>query len=436
MSSGHFFPPSADRMIPRRGVDYALQTSPAAQFYFAEEWIGIDPERPLSLPFWLAAPVQLRQVELQPEHQTIRLSNGEVHPFRLIDALASNPTFVNEQTLRFYSQRKLSLRGEWLDQTFIIRTMWPEDWRISDAAAPASSWRQVVKDGIAGATKPFQLSRLWQRLQGEAPQYFLGLVLNGAQGDDDEAHGGHFGLVFGDWQAHGDISQWWVANFYDPDVVSEKGILPAITTLDNYLTDLNCGQQQYRPSWLVGCALSNPLPIQRVYAAMHETMSALYSHAFVYQHTSNNCTGLSMDALRYAGLNVPMKGPSSRMLSPLLFLYKLIQERDWHSAKKAFHYFNMERTRLLPYTAFKQSIRYLMQIVSGKQVPGTELEAALLTATSAVYGMHFPQIPSARPFGREPVSSVFQYQSRVPAKREDWKIIPVPPRPFPEQLRS
>lgn len=433
----NIFPPLADRMTPQLGKHYQGRISPSSQFYFADEWIGVDEERTPSLPFWLAAPVHLIDVKILPDERRLLLPNGEKPEFRLIEALPSNTTFINEKTLHFFAQRSVSLRGFWQNDIFFIRTIWPSDWRLgTNSNSDLPHWREVVKKGVAGATKPFETFKLWQRPNAEAPQMFFGVMLNGAQGDDDEAHGGHLALVFGEWQKNGDISQWWVANFYNPDVVSEKGILPSITTMDNYLCDLNCGQQQYRPSWLIGCALSNALPVQRIYAAMNETMNALYSHAFVYEHTTNNCTGLSMDALRYAGLNVPMKGPSSRLLSPFLFLYKLIQERDWNMAKQAFLYFNTERTRLMPYMAYKHSVRHMMQIIRGKQVPRSELEAALLTGTSAVYGMHFPQIPSARAYGREPVISVFQYQSRVPAKRGDWKIIPVSARPFPEHLRS
>src|SRR5207248_1465173 len=37
----------------------------------------------------------------------------------------------------------------------------------------------------------------------------------------------------------GAISDWIVNNFYTLDTESEKGILPAMVPLDNYLTDLN-----------------------------------------------------------------------------------------------------------------------------------------------------------------------------------------------------
>ena len=451
----HALPPLPENMVLKKGAEFAPQLSPAAAWYFADEWVGVDTLRMPSLPFWLAAPEHYSGIKIQIDKSTLVFADATCRKYTLTAALPSNPTFINDATLQYFSQRLVSIRatiessnesskapsetpienGE-CNETLQLRTIWPQDWRLLDSETQTvAHWRNVIAVGTANASKKFTSYEIWKRQQAEMPRSFLGLILNGAQGDDDEAHGGHLALVFGDWQKNGDISQWWVANFYNPDVVSEKGILPAITTLDNYLCDLNCGQQQYRPSWLIGCALADELPVERIYASLHETMNALYSHAFVYQHTVNNCTGLTMDALRYAGLNVPMKGPSSRLLAPFLFLYKLVQERNWEAAKSAFQYFNAERTRLLPYVGFKHSIRHIMRILRGKMLPASELEASLLSNTCAVYGMHFPQIPSARPLGREPVSSVFQYQNRVPGKRENWKIIPVPPRPFPDHLR-
>jgi hypothetical protein len=70
----------------------------------------------------------------------------------------------------------------------------------------------------------------------------LALVINGAQGDDDEAHAGHFALVTGRTREDGAIGDWLVNNFYALDSESEKGILAAPVPLDNYLADLNSGQ--------------------------------------------------------------------------------------------------------------------------------------------------------------------------------------------------
>jgi hypothetical protein len=47
---------------------------------------------------------------------------------------------------------------------------------------------------------------------------------------DDEAHAGHFAIATGRIDAHGDIGDWLVNNYYSLDIESEKGILAAPAT--------------------------------------------------------------------------------------------------------------------------------------------------------------------------------------------------------------
>ena len=80
-------------------------------------------------------------------------------------------------------------------------------------------------------------------------------MLNGAQGDDDEALGGHFGLATGRVGADGDMSKWLVNNYYNLGSNSEKGIIAAATPMDKYLMDVNNGQSYYRPSYMLVAVL-------------------------------------------------------------------------------------------------------------------------------------------------------------------------------------
>jgi len=150
--------------------------------------------------------------------------------------------------------------------TFTARTLWPEDFRL-DRNAPA---RAIPSDSEAlrslvrarpggGAREPFDAIVLWERTPGAARRWdgapLLAAMLNGAQGDDDEAHAGHFALVTGYVGPDGAIGDCITNNFYTLDAESEKGILPAPVPLDNYLADLNSGQAWYRPSYLVVAVL-------------------------------------------------------------------------------------------------------------------------------------------------------------------------------------
>ena len=74
-------------------------------------------------------------------------------------------------------------------------------------------------------------------------------MLNGAQGDDDESLAGHFGVATGYMGQQGEWADWAMNNIYSLGSFSEKGIVAATVPMDNYLTDLNSGQQFYRPSY-------------------------------------------------------------------------------------------------------------------------------------------------------------------------------------------
>ena len=50
--------------------------------------------------------------------------------------------------------------------------------------------------------------------------------------------------------------------------------------------------------------------------------------------------------------------------------------------------------------------------------------------------VRFPQFPSSRAFGDAPAVTTWEYQARVPNDPALAQIVPVPPRPFPAELRD
>lgn len=432
-------PPAPELWRAARADAVAERLAPAAHWYFQHEWLTLDPSQHPSLPIWLAAPDCLARVQLDPVSRRVEVGTDAAEPFTLVPALASNPTFINDRTLTYLAQQPVRLRASRHNPAWQLRTIWPTTWRLDAQAALLPSWQELVPSGEAGAQRPFQCHTLWRRAESDgdtgAGKWAIGFMLNGAQGDDDEAHGGHFALTLGHYRDDGEMADWLVANFYNPDVVSEKGILPALVPMDNYLADLNSGQQQYRPSWLVCCVLSDEDLASALYLQLIDTFNRLYDHRLHYQHTDNNCTGLSMDALRAIGLRVPLRGPSSRLLAPLLYLSTLLRERSGAEARKASRYLLSEQTRLMPWQAFEACIEHALGLLTRARQPSTPTEASFCRQVQAIYGLHFPQLPSARAWGRDPARSIFDYQSRVPKKRRDWKIIPVPPRELPMALR-
>ncbi|MEO8410670.1 MAG: hypothetical protein ABI478_08860, partial [Propionivibrio sp.] len=213
---------------------------------------------------WIGSP-QVLAGRLDSEGCKLQTTGGALD-FRLVPRLESNRSFYNAASTAFFTRRDVRVRGTVKGETLVARTLWPLDWRLAADAVldplPASpaALRDYVRTGTDAATRNNFANRLiWQRDPSAALQRrgrpLLGFVLNGAQGDDDEAHGGHFGVFTGRVGANGEFHDCLLANFYTLDTESEKGIISAMLPLDNYLVDVNSGQSWYRPSWLLVATL-------------------------------------------------------------------------------------------------------------------------------------------------------------------------------------
>ncbi len=264
-------------------------------------------------------------------------------------------------------------------------------------------------------------------------------MLNGAQGDDDEAHAGHFALVTGRVQDDGAIGDWIVNNFYTPDAESEKGILPAPVPLDNYLADLNAGQAWYRPSYMLVAALSDDRAPILLQAALGRVYNQFWRHQIAYYHPTTNCTSISVDTLRALGWEVPRSGATNRLVAALGFPWLLLKERSAEKAMRGVDYLWTEQTRMLPAPAFEQIGASLVALVaqpsSADTASGT-LAKMLASDLDALVYIQFPQLPSSRAWGDAPVATLREYRQRLPRDPSQVKTVPVPPRPFPSSLRD
>ncbi len=301
-----------------------------------------------------------------------------------------------------------------------------------------------MEDQSGGASASFHTQIVWER-NPETPREWadhavLGLMLNGAQGDDDEAHGGHFGLVTGRVGPEGQMADWTMNNFYDLDIESEKGIIPSMLPLDHYLMDLNSGQSYYRPSYLLVAILRQNRIGKQVQISTQKIFEKFYRHDFLYHHAKANCTGLSIDIVRNLGWNIPLKGPTDYLKAIGAFYYVAAKEQSVTSGKKIYDYLTQEQTRLFPRMAFETAGQDLLNIV--KDIAETtnrtltQFERQLQDDVEAIVFVRIPQIPSSRALGTAPVRTFTDYQQRVPEDRNDWQIVPVAARPFPEKFRD
>ncbi|HSB15260.1 MAG TPA: hypothetical protein VLE22_12440 [Bryobacteraceae bacterium] len=433
------------------------KTPPQALWYFAEESIAV-PSHPAAqegqgsadpLPFlvWLGSPELISKALLASDHISLNVAEGSRIPLRLTPKLPTNQSYYNHSTASFFSTHPLRLRGRTVPSPegyyFETRTIWPADFlltrdRSTDVTANNQTIPRLIEDAGQAASETITTHVLWEKSRASwAGKPVLGAILNGAQADDDEAHGGHFGIVTGRVGPHGEWADWLVNNFYDPDVISEKGILPAMVPMDNYLMDLNSGQSYYRPSALLVIVLKHDRIPAVFQSTVQDVFRRLYRHELDYDNALLNCAGLSIDQLRALGWQIPMQGPSSRLKATGGYLYIAATDRSLVSGLNVYRFFSEERTRLLPRVTFEaignDLLHLLQQSDAGRML--TSFEQWLRDDVEAVLYVHIPQIPSSRAQGTHAVATLEEYQQRVPADHSKWKTVAVPPRPFPAELR-
>ena len=399
---------------------------------------------------WVSAPDIVRGARLSDDASQLITRDGAMafHPTAKIPL---NRSWYDASSVAFFRQREITVRGTTSGDGFAARTLWPEDFRVGGAAPsprtmpsglpPTEALRHLMREEPqGGAQSPYAASTLWQKAGMPADwagRPVLAFMVNGAQGDDDEAHGGHFALVTGRVRADGQIGDWLVNNFYSLDVESEKGILAAPVPLDNYLADLNSGQGWYRPSYMVVAVLKDERAAVLVQSALNRVYNQFWRHQLVYYHPNENCASISIDVLRALGWNIPQRGPTSRTLAWLGFPFLALKEFSVGKAKLAFDYLRTDQTRLMPAAALEEAFGSLLALISGSIAEGNGQLAQLLAEDiGALAFVRFPQFPSSRAFGDAPAVTTWEYKALIPNDPALVQIVPVPPRPFPEALRD
>ena len=437
--------------VPRAGLPWSGFEPGVHAFDDVSHWAAARrADAPIDYPplVWVAAPQVVRHARLASGGQQLLTADGAL-PFRYVERLELNRSYADASSAEYFASHELTLRGTLTPQGFVVRTIWPQDFsfgpdappeRAMPAGDPAAAMRTLMREmPQGGARSPYVAATIWRRagsIDAWAGKSVLGLMVNGAQGDDDEAHGGHFAIVTGRVQADGGIGDWLVNNFYSLDVESEKGIIAAPVPLDNYLADLNSGQAWYRPTTMLVAVLDDERAAVLVQSALNRVYQQFYRHQLVYYHPNQNCASISVDTLRALGWEVPARGPSSRVLAWLGFPFVAIKDRSIGKAKLAFDYLRTDQTRLLPAAALEAAYASLLELVTGAKPPEGKLASMLAQDVSALAHLRIPQFPSSRAWGDAPAVSVWEYRTLVPNDPALMQIVPVPPRPFPDALRD
>jgi len=399
---------------------------------------------------WLGAP-QLVDATIAPDGASLQLPGGALLAWQPVPKIATNLSYFDASSRAFFGQQPVRMRGSVEHANgqprFLARTIWPASYVIRpqslrlEPLARQGALVDYVRAHDGGATSAYDNRLVWERHPGSARQWqgkpVLGIMLNGAQGDDDEAYGGHFAIATGTMGPGGEMADWIVNNFYALDAYGEKGILAAPVPMDNYLADLNSGQAYYRPSYMLVAVLNQARTAVAYQGGVQRIYNQYYRHDIAYDGALNNCAGLSMDVFAALGWQIPQRGPTHALMALAGYPYKAISTGKLTEGRKAYEYLNEEQTRLYPAVAFDAAGQDLLQLVSGK--PGralTAFEQQLQSDVEALILVRIPQFPSSRAFGSAPVFSYDEFMARAPADHADWKIVPVAPRPFPAALRD
>jgi len=441
-----------DEMIaaPRPGVAVAAFTRGMTAWDELRRWAptrALDGTLDAPPLVWIGSPEIVRGARISADGRMLS-ADGSRWSFALAPKIPLNRSYYDDSSSAFLSARPLTVRGSTHAGTFTARTIWPEDFRLDQNAplqridaTPAALRALIRAEPRGGAQAPFAATVLWERSPGAARRWegapVLAVMLNGAQGDDDEAHGGHFALVTGRIGVGGAIDDWIANNFYTLDAESEKGILAAMVPLDNYLADLNSGQAWYRPSYLLVAVLKSERVASGVQAAFERTYNHFYRHQLVYRHATMNCASISVDVLRALDWNVRARGATSWPAAALGLPYFILRDRSIEKAAQSFDYLTEDQTRLLPAAAFEEIGADLLQLATGKLArTATRLEKTLGEDLEALVYLRVPQLPSSRAWGDFPVVTAREYRDRYPSDRSKAQLVPVPPRPFPDALRD
>lgn len=390
---------------------------------------------------WLGSP-HIEVGKLSEDGKLLESEQGKI-PLLITPKIKSNLSYYNEASEKHFAGRNLVMRGTTNQTHFTARSIWPSDYNLDlnlipyQPLAHQETIASLIRDQNGGATAPFSARILYKspNLTSLQNKPVLSFVLNGAQGDDDEAHGGHFAVATGRFGAHGEWHDWLVNNFYNLGSVSEKGIIAASLPMDSYQGDLNSGQSWYRPSYMLVAVLKNDRSAATYQGAINRVMQHFYRQDFLYRHAGVNCAGINLETFRSLDWNIPKLGATNLPKAFVALPYKALSDMRLESGLKAYDYLSAEQTNLYPFVAFETIGNDLLSRIAKNQT-NSAFEKQLAEDLEAIIYVHMPQFPSSRAMGQAPVASLDEYIARTPADMSKWKIVPVGARHFPDTLKD
>lgn len=408
----------------------------AASFYFNKQSVVVVKDNNDKVFIWQKGDAVINGT-LAEDGKSI-LTENKIYQFKPTEKIPTNLSYYNEKSVKFFAKKQVIVKGDIKKDTLIADSIWPTEYSFNNNLTPVQnpvSVKQLVQNEKINSFEP-QL--LWSKdnkpvsLQNKPVVAF---ILNGAQGDDDEAHGGHFAIATGNIDKNGQFNNLLVNNFYGINSFSEKGIISSRVPLDLYQADLNSGQSWYRPSYMLFAVLKNDKLSNLYQQSINHKFSEFYQHHFEYNHALANCSGINVDTLRGLGWNIPKQGVESYIKGIGAIPYVTLTD-SFESAKKGSNYMMSEKTDLYPFVAFDAISQDLLGRIAKGQNLTSQFERQFAENLEAIIYVKIPQFPSSRSFGLAPIYSFDEYMKRVPQNKKDWKIVPVEANPFPDSLKD
>jgi hypothetical protein len=185
----------------------------------------------------------------------------------------------------------------------------------------------------------------------------------------------------------------------------------------------------------VVAVLTGPRAPELLQSALGRVYNQFWRHQLTYYHPSRNCTSISVDTLRTLGFPVARRAATPRALAALALPWLAFKERSLAKAKLACDYAVEDPTRLLPAAALEEIATSLLALAAEGRADGT-LASMVAADLDAIVYLQIPQLPSSRAWGDAPVVTLREYRARLPRDPRQYKIVPVPPRPFLDSLRD
>lgn len=398
-----------------------------------------QPDNSLPSIVWTGSPNVING-KLSEDGKTLTAPDGTNIKFSVVPKISTNLSYYNDKSIKYFGGKEITARGILENDRFIARSVWLKDFNINSDNIEINKKKEKIIDLVRKKdNQQFESKILWSKSGKSidiANKPILGFILNGAQGDDDEAHGGHFAVATGHFGANGEWNNWMVNNFYGLNSFSEKGITASILPMDSYQADLNSGQSWYRPTYMLVAVLKDKKSSQLYQESINRVFNHFYKHNFEYNHALANCAGINVETFRSLGWNIPKKGAESKLKASVALPYISLKDKSINNGKKAFDYLNAEMSDLYPLVAFDAIGNDLLNRIVKGEKPKNDFEQTLMNDIEEIIYIKLPQFPSSRVIGQAPIASLAEYMKRVPENKKDWKIIPVEPRVFPKELKD